>query len=47
VIEGDGGHRRIRSLLRARYGVADAWIGLLADTSRSVAIRLDPPEAAR
>lgn len=47
VIEGDGGHRRIRSLLRERYGVADAWIGLLADTSRSVAIRLDPPVAAR
>lgn len=47
VIEGEAGHRRIRSLLRARYGVADAWIGLLADTSRSVAVRLDPPAAAR
>jgi len=46
-IGGESGHRRIRALLRARYGVADAWIGLLADTSRSVAVRLDPPETAR
>jgi len=35
-------HRKIRELLRAKYGWADAWIGLLADTSRSVAIRLEP-----
>lgn len=38
------GHARIRRLLRERYGVADVWIGLLADTSRSVAIRLEEPE---
>jgi len=38
------GHERIRGLLRARYGVADVWVGLLTDTSRSVAIRLDEPE---
>lgn len=37
------GHDRIRRLLRTRYGVADVWVGLLADTSRSVAIRLDEP----
>jgi len=42
---GDAGHARIRRLLRERYGVADVWIGLLADTSRSVAIRLDEPGA--
>ncbi len=34
------GHRRIRRLLAAKYGWADTWIGLLADTSRSLAIRL-------
>jgi hypothetical protein len=41
VLAGDEGHRTIRRLLRARYGWADRWIGMLADTSRSVAIRLD------
>ena len=36
------GHQRIRSLLAQKYGWADCWIGLLTDTSRSVAIRLEP-----
>ena len=36
-----GGHRRIRELLRARYGWKDRWIGLIASTHGSVAIRLD------
>jgi hypothetical protein len=39
---GDAGHRRIRALLAAKYGWADAWVGLLQDTSRSVAVRLTP-----
>lgn len=39
---GEAGHRKIRELLRARYGWADGWIGLLTDTSRSVAVRLEP-----
>jgi hypothetical protein len=39
---GDAGHRRIRGLLAAKYGWADAWVGLLQDTSRSVAVRLTP-----
>src|SRR5262249_27317173 len=39
---GDAPHRKIRLLLRTKYGWADRWIGLLADTSRSVAVRLDP-----
>lgn len=39
------GHARIRSLLAQKYGWADAWIGLLQDTSRSVAVRLEPIEA--
>ncbi len=34
------GHERIRRLLAERYGWADCWIGLVADTSHSLAIRL-------
>jgi hypothetical protein len=34
--------RRIRSLLRRKYGVRDWWVGLFQDTSRSVAVRLVP-----
>ena len=37
------GHRRVRELLRAKYGWADAWIGLLQDASASVGVRLAPP----
>jgi len=36
------GHERIRALLAQKYGWADWWIGLLTDTSRSVAVRLEP-----
>jgi hypothetical protein len=36
----DGGHARIRNLLAARYGWADRWIGLVADTRRSLAVRV-------
>ena len=39
--DADGGHARIRALLAARYGWADRWIALVADTRRSLAIRLD------
>lgn len=35
------GHQRIRRLLAAKYGWADCWIGLLTDTSQSIAVRLD------
>ncbi|HLY39307.1 MAG TPA: hypothetical protein VKU61_14780 [Candidatus Binatia bacterium] len=34
------GHARVRELLARRYGWADCWIGMLTDTSRSVAVRL-------
>lgn len=34
------GHLTIRRLLRDKYGWADAWIGLVADTSGSIGIRL-------
>ena len=36
------GHTTIRSLLREKYGFRDWWVGLLFDTSRSVAVRLLP-----
>jgi hypothetical protein len=36
------GHRRIRRLLAAKYRWADRWIALLADTSGSIALRLEP-----
>ena len=39
---GPDGHARIRALLRARYGWADAYVGLLQDTSTSIAVRLTP-----
>jgi hypothetical protein len=39
---GEAGHRRVRALLRERYGWRDAFVGLLQDTSRSVAVRLEP-----
>ncbi len=34
------GHQRIRRLLAEKYGWADRWIALIADTSGSVAVRL-------
>lgn len=37
---GEDGHREIRRLLREKYGWADAWVGLLQDTTRSVAVRV-------
>jgi hypothetical protein len=41
IVPNPAGHRRIRELLAARYGWADRWIALLADTRRSVAVRLE------
>ena len=42
------GHARIRRLLAAKYGWADCWIAMVADTERSLAVRLecDPPAHA-
>ena len=37
-------HSRIRSLIREKYGFRDRWVGLIVDTSRSVAVRLVPVE---
>jgi len=36
------GHPRIRLLMREKYGIRDVWVGLLFDTSRSIAVRLLP-----
>jgi hypothetical protein len=41
-LPGSTGHDLIRSMLREKYGWADDWIGLLTDTSSSIAIRLEP-----
>jgi hypothetical protein len=35
------GHERIRRLLAGRYGWADHWVALLADTRESLAVRLE------
>lgn len=43
-VEDPSGQRRIRALLREKYGFRDLWVGLLVDTSRSVAVRLVPVE---
>jgi hypothetical protein len=42
AVPGAEAHARIRTLLRAKYGLADWWVGLLQDTSRSVAVRIAP-----
>lgn len=39
-IVGDEAHDRIRSLLREKYGFRDWWIGVIFDTTQSVAVRL-------
>ena len=41
-IAGPSGHKKIRSLLRQKYGLRDWWVGLLVDTSGSRAVRLSP-----
>jgi hypothetical protein len=33
---------QLRAALRAKYGWADVWVGLFQNTSRAVAVRLDP-----
>ena len=43
-VEDLSSHDRIRSLIQAKYGFRDRWVGLVVDTSRSVAVRLLAPE---
>ncbi|MFI5317874.1 MAG: hypothetical protein ACHQ6T_19405 [Myxococcota bacterium] len=33
-------HARVRALLREKYGWRDVWVGLVADTSHSLAVKL-------
>jgi hypothetical protein len=43
-IDDPSGHSRIRALMREKYAFRDRWVGLIADTSRSLAVRLLPDE---
>jgi hypothetical protein len=47
ILPNPDGHTRIRRLLAEKYGWADCWIALVADTDRSLAVRLDCDPAAR
>jgi ribosomal protein L3 len=40
LVPNPDGHERVRRLLHDRYGWADCWIGLLADTHASLAVRV-------
>ena len=44
IVPNPVGHARIRGLLADRYGWADCWIAMVADTRRSLAVRLDCDE---
>ncbi|HXH61546.1 MAG TPA: nitroreductase/quinone reductase family protein [Fimbriimonadaceae bacterium] len=41
-IQYPGAHDEIRSIFQEKYGVRDWWVGLLFDTSRSIAVQLAP-----
>jgi hypothetical protein len=41
-VPGPEAHLLVRRLLREKYGPRDVFVGLLADTSRSVGVRLEP-----
>lgn len=45
-VPGEDAHGAIRAMLAAKYGWRDRWVGLLVDTSRSVAVRLERLEPA-
>lgn len=42
-VESATGHDEIRSMLREKYGSRDQWVGLLVDSSQSIAVRLVDP----
>jgi hypothetical protein len=44
-IEDPGAHDRLRSLLREKYGLRDAWVGIHVDPSGSIALRLEGCDA--
>jgi len=41
VLDG-AAHAEMRELLRRKYGFRDRWVGMLVDTSASIAVRLTP-----
>jgi len=43
-VAGSETHTRLRQWLRDKYGLRDRWVGLLVDTSHSVAVRLHPAQ---
>jgi hypothetical protein len=43
-VDDPSGHSRIRSWIREKYGGREWWVGLIVDTSRSVAVELHPAE---
>jgi hypothetical protein len=47
ILPNPDGHARIRRLLAEKYGWADCWIAMVADTERSLAVRLDCDSGAR
>jgi hypothetical protein len=42
LVPNPDGHQHVRALLARKYGWADCWVGWLQDTSRSVAVRIEP-----
>ena len=42
-VETPAARARIRGLLRQKYGIRDWWIGVLFDTSKSIAVELVDP----
>ena len=44
LVDDPAAHAQIRGLLREKYGARDWWVGLLVDTSRSLAVRLEPQD---
>ena len=43
-ILGQEGHLKIRRLLRQKYGMADVWIAMIQDGSRSVLVSVRPAD---
>lgn len=39
-VPGQDAHDRVRAMLAEKYGWADWWVGLIQDTSQSIAVRL-------
>ena len=43
-VPGEEGHAKIRRLLRQKYGLADLWIAMIQDGSRSVLVAVTPAD---